>query len=88
MKGARNYDEALGRACEGQALSVEEASLLVARIAALEAIHRAVLAWWQKHQCDATPDGDGDERNTYDEPPEFVALAQALSRRIEEGRDG
>lgn len=37
----------------------------------------AVLAWWKDHEYDAYSDGDGDERNAYDETPDFVKVAQA-----------
>ena len=43
----------------------------------LEAVRAAVLAWWDEHQYDACRDGDGDERNVYDETPAMVRLALA-----------
>lgn len=47
-----------------------------ARVAELEKAALAVMAWWKDHEFDAVSDGDGDERNVYDEDPEMVVLAR------------
>jgi len=40
---------------------------------------KSVLAWWEDHQYDSVCDSDGDERNVYDEDPEFVVIAKKLA---------
>jgi len=48
-----------------------------------ERLRDSVLAWWAVHECDTVTadagDGYSEEYNTYDEPPDFVRLAQAMS---------
>lgn len=38
----------------------------------------AVVAWWAEHQYDTVADSDGHERNVYDKPPAFVAIARRI----------
>lgn len=63
---------ALARRVEGYELAASNESRLA----------ESVLAWWNEHESDsiAYDAGDGymDERNLYDEPPEFVKIAYAL----------
>ncbi len=40
------------------------------------ALASAVLEWWNQHQFDSQPCGDGDYCNTYDDAPEFVEIAK------------
>lgn len=48
-----------------------------------EGLVEAILAWWEEHECDTVPfycsDEYAEERNLYDEPPEFVPIAKALA---------
>lgn len=40
-----------------------------------------VLEWWQEHEYDCHFDGE-DERNVYDNDPEFVTLAKQLKNEL------
>lgn len=46
---------------------------------AAEKLAEAAVRWWGEHQYDTWSDTDGDEHNLYDQPPEFVRLAQELA---------
>lgn len=42
------------------------------------ALAKAVLKWWEEHRSDTTRI-DEDEDNVFDQEPQFVALARALT---------
>jgi hypothetical protein len=45
----------------------------------MDELIKAVLEWWDEHQCDTT--GYRDEWNVYDDEPEFVKIAMKLKEK-------
>ncbi len=44
----------------------------------MEELIKVILDWWEDHEFDSYC-RHGEEYNTYDEPPEFVKIAQRLA---------
>lgn len=51
----------------------------------MERLIDEVLRWWKEHQYDCSSDRE-DERNLYDEEPEFVSLAKELRNIKRKGK--
>lgn len=49
----------------------------------LKELAEMVLAWWEEHQYDTASNGD-DERNIYDETPDFVIAARCALNELNE----
>ncbi|OQM74940.1 hypothetical protein [Manganibacter manganicus] len=48
----------------------------------MQMVYQAVLAWWEENKFEVVDYGE-DEKNLYDEPPDFVGLVQASIARAE-----
>lgn len=46
----------------------------------LIALLDSISTWWEQHEYDTFPTGDGDEDNVYRDTPEFVRLAKELEK--------
>jgi hypothetical protein len=50
-------------------------------------LRKKILEWWDEHQYDTMSYGDGDERNVYDNEPDFVILARETTPNTQPALD-
>lgn len=75
----------MGHDQSGFYASVSEADAnakLIAVSPDLYAMAEMVLSWWEERQYDTCSTGDGDERNIYDDEPDFVIAAKAALKKV------